>query len=386
MDPSGHLWGLFYDFRYAVSRYIIGNPNYQICLQPYFLYDFDNHQKHFLDLGSLICGNPQLTPYERSNNSINFLNDTTYITFQLEDSFIPTQYSLIVRWSNGNMISAGKIPGAYPETIIAHDSKLSFLTSQISYQTLGIDTNNNQIGYDQDLTISNTILQNMTAATYDGCASNGNTYLIGFAYDFWGPNPSFEYLAIKNNSLDTVINIPISGFLEYAAVMVDHADRVWVFAFDSIVMYDGAGWQSFSMQGLNTVRNNQQLSTYPWEITIIEYAHNRFMINTCKKGWPNSNAYEIGNGIIFFDYNEVATKIENKGVENIVKVAPNPAQEFIYILDKNNQNPTATIYDAVGKVVLKSVLNSNLSIDISSLSKGIYFVEVAGQRVKFVKE
>jgi hypothetical protein len=55
-------------------------------------------------------------------------------------------------------------------------------------------------------------------------------------------------------------------------------------------------------------------------------------------------------------------------------------------LDKNNQNPTATIYDAVGKVILKSVLNSNLSIDISSLSKGIYFVEVAGQRVKFVKE
>jgi hypothetical protein len=55
-------------------------------------------------------------------------------------------------------------------------------------------------------------------------------------------------------------------------------------------------------------------------------------------------------------------------------------------LGKNNQNQTATIYDAVGKVVLRSAINNNQSIDISGLSKGIYFVELAGQRVKFVKE
>jgi uncharacterized repeat protein (TIGR01451 family) len=71
---------------------------------------------------------------------------------------------------------------------------------------------------------------------------------------------------------------------------------------------------------------------------------------------------------------------------SLIKVVPNPAQQIIYILGKNNQNQTATIYDAVGKVVLRSAINNNQSIDISGLSKGIYFVEVAGQRVKFVKE
>ena len=69
-----------------------------------------------------------------------------------------------------------------------------------------------------------------------------------------------------------------------------------------------------------------------------------------------------------------------------LKVVPNPAQQIIYILGRNNQNQTATIYDAVGKIVLRSIINNNQSIDVNTLSKGIYFVEVAGQRVKFVKE
>jgi uncharacterized repeat protein (TIGR01451 family) len=76
----------------------------------------------------------------------------------------------------------------------------------------------------------------------------------------------------------------------------------------------------------------------------------------------------------------------NENVASLIKVVPNPAQQVIYILGKNYQNQTATIYDAVGKVVLRSAINNNQSIDINGLSKGIYFVEVAGQRVKFVKE
>jgi uncharacterized repeat protein (TIGR01451 family) len=73
-------------------------------------------------------------------------------------------------------------------------------------------------------------------------------------------------------------------------------------------------------------------------------------------------------------------------VPSLIKVVPNPAQQIIYILGNNNQNQTATIYDAVGKVVLRSAINNNQSIEINGLSKGIYFVELAGQRVKFVKE
>jgi uncharacterized repeat protein (TIGR01451 family) len=76
----------------------------------------------------------------------------------------------------------------------------------------------------------------------------------------------------------------------------------------------------------------------------------------------------------------------NENATSVIKVVPNPANQIIYIIGKNNQNQTATVYDAVGKVVLRSLLNSNQSIDISSLRKGIYFVEVARQRVKFVKE
>jgi uncharacterized repeat protein (TIGR01451 family) len=73
-------------------------------------------------------------------------------------------------------------------------------------------------------------------------------------------------------------------------------------------------------------------------------------------------------------------------VTQLIGVAPNPAQQVIYIMGKNYQNQTASIYDAVGKLVLRKLVQGNQGLDINTLSKGIYFVELAGQRAKFVKE
>jgi len=100
---------------------------------------------------------------------------------------------------------------------------------------------------------------------------------------------------------------------------------------------------------------------------------------------------------IYFDVNAPiitnnaqVTLIDVTGVDqnatSLIGVAPNPAQQVIYIMGKNHQNQTASIYDAVGKLVLRKLMQGNQGIDINSLSKGIYFVELAGQRAKFVKE
>jgi hypothetical protein len=390
MDPNGHLWGLFFDRTY----YLIQNPGTsQPSIFTYFLYDFDNHQKHYLDVQPFIETPFNYGPVEESLHNINFLNDTIYITIgMMEFTTGQDPREIIIQWSNGNQVSIGTNGAMASEVIIGYNNKLTHIFSGDNiFQTLGNDINNNPVGYNQNLPVNDPILQVMSSESYDGYTHNGNTYVIGFAYDFIGSNPSFNYLIIKNDIFDTVINIPTSGLNDnFSTVVVDHANRIWVYdggvsLTDSLFMYDGTGWHSFSLPGLSLLNNNFP-AYYPWEFNIVEYAHNRFMMNANKNRFPVTAVEEIGNGILFFDYNEVATKIENKVVENIVKVAPNPAQGFIYLLGKNNQIQTATIYDAVGKVVLRSIVNSNQSIDVNGLSKGIYFVEAAGQRVKFVKE
>jgi CubicO group peptidase (beta-lactamase class C family) len=57
-----------------------------------------------------------------------------------------------------------------------------------------------------------------------------------------------------------------------------------------------------------------------------------------------------------------------------VTIVPNPATDFIAISNLNSDNYSVEIFDVMGKSTLK-VINQN-SIDISTLSTGIYFVTI----------
>jgi uncharacterized repeat protein (TIGR01451 family) len=310
MDPNDHLWGLFFD----QSLYNLLNAGVpQTSIYTFFLYDFDNHQKHYLDVQPFIAPPFYYGPTNTSINNINFLNDTIYISMGMTEfdpslNLIPRQ--IIIRWSNGNQISTGSIGFMATEVVMGYNDKLTHVFDGTNiYQSLGSDVNNNAIGYNQNIPINNTLMQMMTSETYDACTHNGTTYMIGFASDFLGTYPSFEYLILKNNIFDTVINIPTSGLNNRSSVTVDHANRVWVYdgnaaqsSADSLFMYDGTGWLGFSLQGANIFSNYN--IPYPWEFHIVEYAHNRFMMNVNMNGFHNGTFQEIGDGILFFDYND----------------------------------------------------------------------------------
>jgi uncharacterized repeat protein (TIGR01451 family) len=314
MDPTGHLWGLFYDFTYFLTIDDSTSPNFQSCVHPYFLYDFDNHQRHYLNLGAWGCGIGSGSPYNYANSSISFLNDTLYITFENSDAF--DSWTNIVKWYNGNIISVGKAGLSSVEVGFDHNSKLTFLNSTLTsnywaygmYQTLGFDTSNTQISYDQNVVIPDSVYPNSTSVKYDFTLRNNSTYIICNSYDINMIYPSVNFFIKMNNSFDTLIHIPLSGLPQYSAICVDHANRVWVWAEDSILMYDGTGWFGFSMQGYNPIdtTTNGQFYFLPTEITFIEYATNKFMINANKRGTSYYNG-EVGNGIIFFTYSDTGS-------------------------------------------------------------------------------
>jgi hypothetical protein len=91
---------------------------------------------------------------------------------------------------------------------------------------------------------------------------------------------------------------------------------------------------------------------------------------------PNATNYTLnltGNSV------DVITALEN---DNKVKTNstslfyPNPVKDVLIL------NQEATVYDAFGKLIL----SGKGSIEVSGLHSGIYFVQSAGQRQKFVKE
>lgn len=77
-------------------------------------------------------------------------------------------------------------------------------------------------------------------------------------------------------------------------------------------------------------------------------------------------------------FDGVALSIENENEKNShLTIFPNPATGIITVQPNNNMiNNTINIIDAMGKLVTTSDLSTNNNIDISNLSKGLYFVQL----------
>lgn len=67
------------------------------------------------------------------------------------------------------------------------------------------------------------------------------------------------------------------------------------------------------------------------------------------------------------------------------KLYPSPTSDKIFISSENNNIESCVIYSISGKKILE-VINTESSIDVSSLSKGVYFVELISSEGKDVQK
>jgi len=84
----------------------------------------------------------------------------------------------------------------------------------------------------------------------------------------------------------------------------------------------------------------------------------------------------ISPGTIIFDVRPGSANL-NEFASNIA-VYPNPTTDFLNVNIEGKKH----ILDLNGKVLVSSDLNK---IDVSSLNSGIYFLEVEGKKVSFIK-
>jgi hypothetical protein len=98
-------------------------------------------------------------------------------------------------------------------------------------------------------------------------------------------------------------------------------------------------------------------------------------------------------------YGMVSSNIVDKngnGVNNVIElkiqhfvISPNPSNSKITVtINKNMDNESLAIYSISGQKMLnqKTDNKTSISIDVSSFSKGIYFLEIGNVREKFVVE
>lgn len=80
----------------------------------------------------------------------------------------------------------------------------------------------------------------------------------------------------------------------------------------------------------------------------------------------------------------VTTSVE-PGSEIAYGVSPNPAMHTVRV-EGLRKAETLLFYNAAGVLVLRARSEENGAVDVSMLSSGVYFVRVAGQVVRFVKQ
>lgn len=104
------------------------------------------------------------------------------------------------------------------------------------------------------------------------------------------------------------------------------------------------------------------------------------------------NAPEIKEGLMKLEFNSTVhllTRAEHQPNQEKIQIFPNPAKDWITLSsDAENIGVPYRIIDNSGHTVLSSLLTyTNTFVDISDLSKGVYYLTIEGQQVKikFIK-
>jgi hypothetical protein len=83
--------------------------------------------------------------------------------------------------------------------------------------------------------------------------------------------------------------------------------------------------------------------------------------------------------------NNILSNTEFNSSESLIKIAPNPAKNHLTVIGEYLKE--AILYDALGKVIITtSIKNHNTDIDVSSLTKGLYFIIIKDENNNIHKE
>jgi len=94
---------------------------------------------------------------------------------------------------------------------------------------------------------------------------------------------------------------------------------------------------------------------------------------------------EMGPGFLYHFQNTPLLSINNNDIVSAV-IYPNPVSNTLFVSSENNTVQSVSIYSVLGTKVKNISASSVNSINVSNLSKGIYFIEIYSTEGKIVKK
>lgn len=95
-----------------------------------------------------------------------------------------------------------------------------------------------------------------------------------------------------------------------------------------------------------------------------------------------SGGFDLGGVAVLNGY--IPEAVEDFSSNLAIQVYPNPCTDYVMI--ENQEGKQATLYNALGQIVMmQSIENSNEKMEMSLLKSGIYFLQIDNQTVKIVK-
>ena len=259
--------------------------------------------------------------------------------------------------------------------------------------------------------IQNTLIETWTNGNWQNSMTISNTYdsnqyLTNYLMTTWDTNSntwknSSQYNYV-NNSLGNPTQLTIQNW-DVSNTWINSQKYIYTYNSNNkitsnlIQTWTNGNWQN-SMTISNTYDSNQYLTNYlmtTWD--------------TNSNTWKNSSQYNYVNNSLGnptqliiqnwdvsntwvnsqkYTYNYVpALSVENFNFEKRIIAYPNPANDIITITTSNDNESVFYIIDQSGKIIKSGILSMvDTNINIEALPKGIYFIKINKQNVKFIKE
>ena len=238
-----------------------------------------------------------------------------------------------------------------------------------------------------------TIYSSFVFRVTDQTATSTGTSNAGFFYSFGkvaSSNTAFNYVSavyINKTGTGTTFNLGIAetnstGVITYSSASYNVNTDYFV-----VISYDIANSTSYmwinpvtnGTQPVETVNTSTDTSTSQRTDIVVVRISKESNAKT-----PNITLDEVRVGNTWASVTPtgpLATSESSIKSQSSLSIYPNPAKEYFVVESKNNTPiKSVAIYSAEGKLVKQIENPKSKQIDISGLSKGVYFVKIADEK------
>lgn len=133
---------------------------------------------------------------------------------------------------------------------------------------------------------------------------------------------------------------------------------------------------------VTVVYNNSQTNSDFENVTKFFFSNGNLMID--QSGIVTSIPVETVRRL---ELDAVSTPVDGVGEwdENSVLIYPNPTSDKLYFSASQEREILVTIFSLSGQLLRKEQVSTSESVDVSSLSKGIYVIKIDDKTYKFSK-